>query len=114
MIFEELAEYNKDLKKLMKRFRTLEEDIETVKKVLKVVPDARPPISYQINNLGIETCVIKVKKVACKSLKGKGNNTGLRLVYAYFEDEQKIIMIELYYKSDKESEDRGRILKWFG
>jgi len=50
-----------------------------------------------------------VKKIACKALKGKGVNSGLRLVYAYFETEKKITFIELYHKNDKENEDRKRI-----
>lgn len=111
MEFEELAEFKKDLKKLLKRYRSLNEDLDTVKKVLRIKPDARPPFSYQIEGLGISNCVIKVKKIACKSLKGKGVNTGLRLIYAWFETEKRIVFIELYHKSDKEGEDRERILK---
>lgn len=111
MKFIELSEFERDLKKLLKRFRTLEDDLKVVKQVLAVAPDARPPFSYEIDGLGLSTCVIKAKKIACKSLKGKGNNTGLRLVYAWFELEGKIILIELYYKGDKEIEDRGRIFK---
>jgi hypothetical protein len=63
--------------------------------------------------LGIENCVIKIKKIACKSLKGRGVNSGLRLVYAYFSEDQKITFIELYHKSDKENEDRQRIVEHF-
>jgi hypothetical protein len=59
--------------------------------------------------LELETCVIKVKKIACKALKGRGVNSGLRLVYAHFEKEQRITFIELYHKNDKENEDRERI-----
>ena len=65
MNFEELAEYKKDVKELSKRFRTLQEDMEIVRKVLTVSPDERPPFSFRIDNLGIDTCVIKVKKIAC-------------------------------------------------
>lgn len=111
MRFEELSEFEKDLKKLLKRFRSLDDDLKVVKQVLAVAPDARPPFSYEIDGLGITGCVIKVKKIACKALKGKGNNTGLRLVYAWFEKEQKIILVELYFKGDKENEDRERIMK---
>jgi hypothetical protein len=64
---------------------------------------------FSINNLGLETCIIKVKKIACKALKGRGVNSGLRLIYAYFPAEQSITFIELYHKNDKESEDRKRI-----
>jgi mRNA-degrading endonuclease YafQ of YafQ-DinJ toxin-antitoxin module len=113
MIFEELAEFTKDVKHLSKRFRSLDQDLEVVKKVINYSPDARPPFSFQINNLQLDTCVIKVKKIACKSLKGKGVNSGLRLIYAYFKQVDKIVFIEIFYKSDKENEDRERILKYF-
>jgi len=113
MNFDELAEFKKDLKNLLKRYRTLHDDLETVKQVLETSPDQRPPFSYRIENLGLTTCVIKVKKMACKALKGRGVNSGLRLIYAYFKDEQRITFIELYHKGDKENEDRKRILNNF-
>jgi len=34
----------------------------------------------------------------------------MRIVYAFFEQEDKIELIEIYYKSDRENEDRERIL----
>lgn len=113
MIFEELSEYKKDLKKLLKKYHSLNDDIKIVKKVLKVFPNERPPFSYQIEGLGIKTCVIKVKKIACKALKGKGVRSGMRLIYAHFEKERRIVFIELYYKGNKENEDRNRIIKCF-
>ncbi len=132
MNFEELKEFERDKKKLGKKYKSILDDLETVKQVLEVIPNERPPFSFRINNLGIETCIIKVKKIACKALKGKGVNSGLRLVYAHFntiittpeskDDEEieeksinkvKIVFIELYHKSDKENEDRDRILKYF-
>ena len=109
MIFDELTEFNKDLKKLIKKYRSLPDDLGVVKKVLEVTPDERPPFSFRIDNLGVESCIIKVKKIACKSLKGKGVNSGLRLIYAYFPDDNKIIFIELFHKNTKENEDRKRI-----
>jgi mRNA-degrading endonuclease RelE of RelBE toxin-antitoxin system len=113
MTFDELDEFKKDLKKLVKKYRSLNDDLETVKKVLKVEPKDRPPFSFRIDGLGIETCVIKVKKIACKSLKGKGVNSGLRLIYAHFEEEKRIVFVELYHKNNKEIEDRERILNNF-
>ena len=113
MTFGELNEFKKDLKILLKRYRTLNDDLEVVKQVLIVSPDERPPFSFRIDNLGLETCVIKVRKIACKALKGRGVNSGLRLIYAWFEKEEKIILIELYHKNEKESEDRQRIIMNF-
>ncbi len=113
MNFEELEEFKKDLKQLLKKYRTLEDDLDVVKKVLEVNPDERPPFSFRINDLGIETCMIKVKKIACRALKGRGVNSGLRLIYAWFETETRIVLIELYHKNGKENEDRERIIKYF-
>ena len=109
MIFDELTEYKKDLKRLLKKYKTLNDDLDVVKRVLEVVPDERPPFSFRIDNLGLKTCIIKVKKIACKALKGRGVNSGLRLIYAHFPDEKKITFIELYHKNDKENEDKKRI-----
>src|SRR5690606_29334957 len=106
MNFDELVEFRKDLKRLLRKYRTLNDDLAVVKKVLEVIPDERPPFSFRIDNLVLQTCVIKVKKIACKALKGRGVNSGLRLIYAHFPVEQRIIFIELYHKSDKENEDR--------
>jgi hypothetical protein len=111
--FDELPEFKKDLKQLLKKYRTLNEDLEIVKQDLNDEPGESPPFSFRIDNLGLETCVIKVKKIACKALKGRGVNSGLRLIYAHFQEEEKIIFTELYHKNDKENEDRGRILNNF-
>jgi mRNA-degrading endonuclease YafQ of YafQ-DinJ toxin-antitoxin module len=113
MKFDELAGYKKDFKDLLKKYRTLNDDIEVIKQVLEFMPDERPPFSFRIDNLGIETCIIKVKKIAYRSLKGRGVNSGLRLIYAHFPDEQRIVFVELYHKNDKENEDRERILHYF-
>ena len=111
--FEALPEFQKDLKHLLKKYRTLNDDLLVVMKVLNDEPDESPPFSFRIDNTGIETCIIKIKKIACKALKGRGVNSGLRLIYAYFPEEYKIIFIELYHKNDKEKEDRQRIIKNF-
>lgn len=113
MTFEELAEFKKDLKTLTKKYRTLNDDLGIVKRVLEVSPDERPPFSFRIDDLGLKTCVIKVKKIACKSMKGRGVNSGLRLIYAHFPEENKIVFIELYRKNSKEIEDKERILNNF-
>ncbi|HNW77067.1 MAG TPA: hypothetical protein PKJ28_09305 [Bacteroidales bacterium] len=113
MTFDELTEFQKDLNSLLKKYRTLNDDLDVVRQVLSIEPYERPPFSFRIDNLGLETCVIKVKKIACKALKGRGVNSGLRLIYAHFKKEEKIVFIELYHKNDKENEDRQRILTNF-
>ena len=34
----------------------------------------------------------------------------MRLIYAYFSDEDAVELVEIYFKGDKENEDRDRIL----
>ncbi len=110
MTFDEILLFKKDLKRLLKKYRTLKDDLAVLKQVLEVTPDERPPFSFRVANLGLETRIIKVKKIACRALKGRGVNSGLRLIYAHFPDEQKITFIQLYHKNEKENEDRQRIL----
>jgi mRNA-degrading endonuclease RelE of RelBE toxin-antitoxin system len=113
MFFDELSELRKDIKKLSKKYKSINDDIEVVKKVLKVNPSARPPFSFQIDGLGLKDCIIKVKKISSKSFKGKGVQSGFRLIYAHFEKDQRIVFIEIYHKSHKEIEDKERIKKHF-
>ena len=51
-----------------------------------------------------------MRRAACRALKGRVAASGLRLIYAYFRDEDAVELVELYFKGDKEQEDRGRIL----
>jgi mRNA-degrading endonuclease YafQ of YafQ-DinJ toxin-antitoxin module len=113
MEFDSLSEFERDLKHLQKKYRTLPDDLAEIMGILKTRPEASPPFSFNINGLALKTCIIKVKKIACKALRGKGVNSDLRLIYAYFKEEQKITFIELYHKNDKENEDRERILGHF-
>lgn len=76
MNFEELTEYRKDLKNLLKKYRTLSDDLDVVKKVLTTAPNERPPFSFRIDNLGLETCVIK-KKDCLQSVERKRSKFGI-------------------------------------
>jgi hypothetical protein len=109
-----LPEFERDMKKLVKRFRTLEEDLATLMMAQITLYHKR-----EIDNKGAFRIpgmpfsvpeIYKVKKFACRALKGRGANSGLRLIYGYFREEDRIELIEIYFKGDKENEDRERIL----
>ena len=110
---KESAEFLKDLKKLLKKFPSLTEDLETFKNTaLKAFHKLRQENLgiVQIPNLGFENPkVYKVTKFACKSLKGRGAASGIRIVYACYTDPERILFIEIYFKADQENEDRERI-----
>ena len=50
------------------------------------------------------------------SLGRTGVYSGIRVIYSYAEkpdDKDEIVLIEIYYKGDKENEDRDRIKRYF-
>ena len=112
-----LTEFEKDLKKLSKRFRTLEQDLEIfTEKQLQLFHKLHIDNKgiFPISNLNISyPKIYKAKKFACKALKGKGVASGIRVIYAYFDKEDIIEFVEIYYKGDKENEDRSRILRYY-
>ena len=112
-----LAEFEKDFKKLAKRFRTLEEDLNAfianqLKLTHKLNIDNKGVL--RISDLGIEhPRIYKARKFPCKALKGKGAMSGIRIIYAHYEEEDIIEFVEIYYKGDKENENRERILRYY-
>ncbi|MFA5803209.1 MAG: hypothetical protein WC879_01070 [Melioribacteraceae bacterium] len=112
-----LSEFEKEKKKLLKRFRTLDEDLDNFINVqLKLFHKLGIDNNAveQISDLGIsKPNIYKVKKFACKSLKGKGVQSGIRIIYSYFENDDRIEFVEIYYKSDKENEERDRIKRLY-
>jgi len=110
-----LAEFKKDFKKLAKKFKTLDDDIETfINKQLKLTHklgiDNKGVV--HISGLGIKIPrIYKAKKFACKALKGRGGMSGIRIIYAYYEKEDVVEFIEIYFKGDKANEDKKRIIK---
>lgn len=114
---EQLDKFKKDLRKLLKRFPSLEEDLESLVKA-QLIAFHKLNVDnhgiFAIENLAISTPkIFKVKKFACKSLKGKGAYSGIRVIYGYFQIEDKIEFIEIYYKGDQENEDKERIKNYY-
>ena len=89
-----LPEFQKEFKALKKKYKTLGADFQIfLKTQIKLTHDLNLDnrAVFQIPRLGFsEPKIFKVKKFACRSLKGKGARSGLRIIYAYFEEENKI------------------------
>ena len=110
---EQLDKFKKDLKKLLKRFPSLEEDLESLVKAQLIAYH-----KFNVDNHGIlplenlripSPKIFKVKKFACKSLKGKGVQSGIRVSYGYSSEEDRIEFIQIYYKGAQEMVDLQRI-----
>ena len=114
---EHLEKFSRDLKKLLKRFPSLEDDLDSFIKAQLIAYH-----KHNIDNHGIipiegiqiqNPQIFKVLKFACKSLKGKGVHSGIRITYGYFSAEDRIEFIEIYYKGDQENEDKERIKSYY-
>ena len=115
--YESTPEFNKDLQALCKKYRTLKEDIEVLKKAaieLYHENGINNEALFPIPRFCTESIIsYKVKKFASRSFKGKGVKTGLRLIYIYKKDEKEVLFVEIYYKGVKKNEDRERLGEYF-
>ena len=65
-----------------------------------------------IENLNPQNPIVyKAKKFACKSLKTA--QSGIRVIYAYFPIEDRIELIEIYFKGDQVNENKERIKNFY-
>ncbi|EKD24229.1 MAG: hypothetical protein ACD_81C00076G0007 [uncultured bacterium] len=114
--YRETDAFYKDLKKLLKKFVTLEADLRVAK--------TNAIEMYHIKNVDNESVfalqhfcsenvrVYKLKKFACKCLKGRGMKSGIRVIYAYYPKDYVVEFVEIYFKGVKENEDKERIKEY--
>lgn len=112
MKFSDIPEFRKELKQLGKRYKSLPEDLQEFREVVFADPLGNNKHFHTITNVDAQTGPLFIVKARlfCGCLKRK--KPSLRIVYCYFEQEQHIEFIELYYKGDKERENQGRIKKY--
>jgi mRNA-degrading endonuclease RelE of RelBE toxin-antitoxin system len=101
--FSSLPEFDKELKKLSKKYPTLVSDIDDIKPILLDCPTGAGK-NFIIVKISGDVKIIKVD-VHCESLRSRS----IRLIYAYHQDRIEFMYIEVYFKGDKENEDRARI-----
>ena len=112
MDYATLSGFEKDFTRLEKRFRSLKEDFEKLKKFSIELYHEQ-----SIDNRGIvkvegwcgeNYTTFKIRKFACRALRC-GANSGLRVIYVHQPMLNKITFIEIYFKADQENETRNRI-----
>ncbi|MFC1623553.1 hypothetical protein ACFL05_00320 [Patescibacteria group bacterium] len=104
MLFENLDEFNKEYKRLKKKFLSLDDDFGLFIKIIEKYPVGRGEKHW--NKLFESENVFVLKsRLMCRYLKKKS----LRVIYSYNEKEQKILFVEIYFKGDKKKiEDTKR------
>lgn len=104
MQFIEYPAFLREYARLHKRFLSLDADIEKIKRLLARCPEGTGGKNW--NALyRTERIIVFKTRLACMYLR----KNALRLVYAYLPGDKSIVLIELYFKGDKENEDRERI-----
>lgn len=106
MNFNELPEFKKECKRFAKKYRSLPGDLQEFRNVISVVPLG----NSKHFNIVTQTESIKIIKARffCRYLKG----SSLRIIYSYIEEKKRIDFIELYFKGNKENENREKIKKY--
>ncbi len=114
--YNETGLFKKDLKHLLKKFPTLKDDIETAKRNAIEL--------YHLNNIDNQSVfpipdfctdtikIYKLKKFACKSLKGRGVKSGIRIIYAFYTKTSRADFIQIYFKGEQLNEDTERIKEY--
>lgn len=111
--YEETVAFKKGFKKLSKKFKTLSEDFEVAKRHAIELMHIN-----KLDNGGIvmipgychdRLSFYKLRKFACKSLKGKGAMSGLRVVYALDAQSLSVTFLEIYYKAAQANNNHERI-----
>jgi len=117
MDYKAISEFNKDFKKLNKKYKTLPKDLDIAKKAAIEL--------FHINKIDNGSVVAipgycfnscksyKMRKFSCMSLRGRGNQTGIRIIYVYHEESQTVTFIEIYHKNTKANEDKERLDNFF-
>lgn len=104
--FDQLPEFEKELKKLSKKYPSLKQDLNTLEDVLRALPTGNGK-NFTVIHHSEKVKLVKTR-LACKSLKDRS----MRIIYAYHDETVTFVYIELYFKGNKENEDRERILKY--
>jgi hypothetical protein len=121
MNFEYTPGFKKEMKALAKRWRSILDDIENVKRFITSLYVEQEGVSLNdyrnafFNNkraailLRSETGEAVKMRLDCLSL---GQKDIVRVVYVFIREEPKVIFVELFSKQDKSREDKERLAKY--
>lgn len=117
IVFDQTAEFEKDLKKYTRKYRSLPEDLDNFKYALRVAHFTDGLVCqdlgmFPISGNSLPEGYFVAKKFARKSLKGAGCRSGFRVVYQLNKRRLRLCFIELYHKKEKNTEDFTRLRQY--
>ena len=108
MHFDSINAFDKEFKKLFKKYKSLDSDLKRFKKLLQkninlFITQSTNHHAIIYTNTNRDFFVLK-SRLQCRYLK----SGALRVIYFYLRQKEKIIFIEIYFKGDKPTEDTQR------
>jgi|SRR3989344_5577646 len=101
--FNQLPEFEKEFLKLSRKYPSLPSDLKKLETLISLHPVGLGTNFVTIHH-SLEVKIVKTR-LACKSLRDRS----MRIIYAYHESTTTFVHIEIYFKGNKENEDRERI-----
>jgi hypothetical protein len=96
--------FQKEFKKLQKKYKTLPADFDVLKVVLEDQPTGNSSKHWVILKQEGEKFIFKTRMM-CRCLKG----SSLRVIYYYDGKTIELVYLEIYFKGNKATEDSKRI-----
>ena len=125
MNFEQSREFQKELKRLQKKWRSLPNDLNAAEKAIKslfVEPDDAKDTNlaeYRAAFFSGRAATILSQKSNCELIKMRlystdlKSNNKVRLIFVAVISEKRIMFVEIYSKSNKDSHDVARASGYF-
>jgi mRNA-degrading endonuclease RelE of RelBE toxin-antitoxin system len=104
--FSQLPEFERELKRLSRKYPSLVSDIEDIKPILSSSPTGIGK-NFTIIKIMDDVRIVKVR-IHCESLRSRS----IRLIYSYHAGRFQFMFLELYFKGEKENEDHERIARY--
>lgn len=121
LIFNESPEFQKELKKLSKKWRSLPTDLLLAQKVITGLYVSQPGVSTEqlrselfsgsratLIRSSNDLEIVKMR-LLCKDLK---SDKMVRIVFIFIKNNNRVFLIEMYAHNDKNREDSYRINKY--
>ena len=94
------GEFEKDVKKLFKKYRSISKDLQKLKTELLLNPKAGISLSNHTYKLRL-----------ANSSTNDGKSGGFRVIYYFLDDDGNIHLLKMYSKSDMSNISENRILE---
>lgn len=104
--FNQLPEFQKEFKRLGGKYPSLSDDLIKFQGIIQDFPTGIGK-NFSVIHDSEKTKIVKAR-LSCKSLRDRS----IRIIYAFNKDIIDFVYIEIYFKGDKENEDRERITQY--